>query len=293
MKRRIILCGLLAAAVLAVLLSVVPVRAHILPQLQVVRSEKILPPQDLSSLLNYPANVHIQDLAGPDRENVLTTLLERAEAIQLINAMAQKGFIPDLTDAQAMWVTAQAADGTDTHIDAAVVPMVPRRVFLPLVLKNYHGSSTRLTSVEGNGEAEPLPSAEGSSAIQTLPPRGELSAYLVAMVADDGTSFFQAHHTNVDPKLAEVPDPPIAVNGMPYFYITTLQVINGQIVYWHYWWYDSNNHPNWYFACYQHYWDYYYGYGYVWPWWHYWAYGWTYWRFWYYWSTWFPWLASP
>jgi hypothetical protein len=169
-----------------------------------------------------------------------------------------------------------------------VVPMVPRRVFLPLVLRNYAGSLTRLTSVEGGGETEPPTAVEGSGGAQ-LPPRGELSAYLVAMVADDGTSFFQAHHTNLDPALAEVPDPAILVNAMPYFYITTLQVIKGQIVYWRYWWYDSNNHPNWYFACYRHYWDYYFGYGYVWPWWYDWAYGWTYWRFWYYWSTWFPW----
>jgi hypothetical protein len=107
--------------------------------------------------------------------------------------------------------------------------------------------------------------------------------------------FFQAHITNLDPLLAEVPDPPIAFNGMPYFFITTLRWVGptdiGRVVYWRYWWFDSHHHPNWYYSCFRHYWDYYALVDHVWPWWHHWAYGWYYWRFWYFWSTWFPWSA--
>ena len=117
----------------------------------------------------------------------------------------------------------------------------------------------------------------------------ELSAALTAMVAEDGTAFFQAHHTNLDPRLAGVPDPPIVVNGMPYFYITALRWVNGRIIYWRYWWYDSHHHPNWYYAHYYWYWWYYDWYTVDWPYWYGWVHGWYYWRYWYYWSTWFPW----
>jgi hypothetical protein len=282
MKRRIILCSLLAASALVILLSVVPARAHVLSRPQATQPEQVEPPiSDLFDLLNDPYKTQIQDLAGPDKEHVLSTLLTRPEAIQLRRAMAEKGFFANQSAAQAMRVTVQGVTQTLT-IDVAVAPMVAgRRIFLPLVLRNYAGSHASLASVERSDETLPPPSPEG------------LSAYLVAMVASNGTSFFQAHHTNLDPRLAEVPDLAIVVNGMPYFYITTLQVVHGRIVYWHYWWYDSDNHPNWYYAYYRYYWSYYYHAGFGWPWWYHWGYGWTYWRFWYYWSTWFPWLAPP
>ena len=282
MKRRIILCSLLAVAGLVILLSAVPARAHVLPQPQAAQPEQVEPPiSDLFDLLNDPAETQIQDLAGPEKELVVTTLLARPEAVQLRRAMAEKGFAPSLGNAEAMRVTVEGVTQTVT-INAAVVPMVAgQRIFLPLILRNYAGSHARLASAQRGEEMQAPLSVEG------------LSAYLVAMVADDGTSFFQAHHTNLDPRLAEVPDPAIIVNGMPYFYITTLHIVSGRIVYWHYWWYNSNNHPNWYYAYYRYYWSYYYYAGFGWPWWYHWGYGWTYWRFWYYWSTWFPWLALP
>jgi hypothetical protein len=281
MKRRFILCGLLAASALVILLSV-PARAHAHPQPQASQPEQVGPIKDLSSLLNYPHDVKIQNLAGAEKQHVLTTLLTRPEAIQLRRAMAEKGFFPAQSSAEAMRVTVQG-EGKAVSIDAVVVPMGPgQRIFLPLTLRNYLGSPAPLASDERSDETQPPPSPE------------QLSAYLVAMVATDGTSFFQAHHTNLDPRLAELPDPPIIVNGMPYFYITTLQIVNGRIVYWRYWWYNSNNHPNWYYAYYQFYWGYYSHMVDGWPWWHHWAYGWIYWRFWYYWSTLFPWLVpSP
>ena len=119
----------------------------------------------------------------------------------------------------------------------------------------------------------------------------ELSAAITAMVDEQDMGFFQAHHTNLDPNLAEVPDPPIIVNGMPYFYITTLRWINGRIIRWHYWWFDSHHHPNWYYSHYYWYWWYYRWYDVYWPYWYCWTHGWYYWRYWYYWSTWFPWVA--
>ena len=275
MKRRILLGGLLVCLALATLL---PPGA---PRSQALRPEQAPPIADLDSLLNAPYGVQIEEKTGVAAEQMVAALLDRPEAVQLKIAMAEKGFAPDPGHAEAMVVTVTDGAGAVTRIlDVAVVPMVPgHRTFLPLVMRAFAGDTTHLAHRGGN--AEPL----------QLPPPEELSAYLVAMVADDGTTLFQAHHTNLDPRLAEVPDPPIIVNGMPYFYITTLQIVYGRIVVWHYWWFDSHHHPNWYYSCFRHYWDYYAFVDHAWPWWQHWAYGWYYWRFWYFWSTYFPWLA--
>jgi hypothetical protein len=117
-----------------------------------------------------------------------------------------------------------------------------------------------------------------------------LSGALTAMVPVDGSEgFFQAHHTNLDPHLADAPDPVIWVNGMPYVYITTLRWVYDRIVYWNYWWYDSGHHPNWYYSYYYWYWRYYNWYGWwPWPYWYWWVDGWYYWHYWYFWSTFFP-----
>jgi hypothetical protein len=279
MKRRLILGILLVALVVSILLPVSPAGARIALRFQANEPLHVGPAQDLADLLNYPAGAHVRDLVEPERETVVTMLMARPEAIQLRMAMARKGFYADLANAEAMQIAVTAPDGTTRNLEAAVVPMGPGlKVFLPLLIKDYPGG------------AIPVPPAEpGAEAPMALRPE-ELSAYLVAILADDGTGFFQAHHTNLDPELAEVPDPPIMYNDIPYFYITTLRVVGGRIVYWRYWWFDSHHHPNWYYACYQHYWDYYYRTGALWPWWHQWVYGWYYWRFWYYWSTWFPWV---
>lgn len=279
MKRRLILGSLLVVLLVPILLPMGPVGARIVLRLQANEPHQMAPVKDLADLLNFPADVHIQDLMGSERERVVTTLTERPEAVRLRMAMAQKGFFAHLASAEAMAITVTLPDGTTRTLEAAVVPMgAGLRIFLPLILKNYPGNASPL-----------LPAEPGDEAPMALRPE-ELSAYLVAMVADDGTSFFQAHHTNLDPRLAEVPDPPIYYNDIPYFYITTLRIVGGRIAVWRYWWFDSHHHPNWYFACYQHYWDYYYRTDTKWPPWHQWVYGWYYWRFWYYWSTWFPWV---
>jgi hypothetical protein len=284
MKGRIMLGGLLASLALVALAFAGPVRAYLAPQQQVMEPAAQPPIADLHDLLNAPYDVHIEDLYGEAREVLVTALLQRDEARQLKIAMAEKGFAVDPSRAEAMVVTVDSGGGTDQvrTIEVAVVPMGPiPRIFLPLIMRDYTASAAHLAHSGGN--AEPL----------QLPPPEELSAYLVAMVADDDTTFFQAHHTNLDPKLAEVPDPPIIYNDMPYFYITTLQIVKGRIVFWHYWWFDSHHHPNWYYSAFFHYWGYYAHVDWPWPWWHHWGYGWYYWRFWYFWSTYFPWAAPP
>jgi hypothetical protein len=275
-----ILRSLLVALALVLVLSMAPARAQPPPQPQGSQAEESLPIPDLCTLLNYPYVTSIQELADPERAAVVAELLARPEATQLRIAMAEMGFAPDGAHAEAMQVLVDGPAGVRT-LEVAVVPMVAGQwIYLPLILRHYTGS-TALPAIAG----------DGNEAQVALAPEN-LSSYLVAMVADDGTSLFQAHHTNLDPRLAESLDTPIVVNGMPYFYITTLQVIHGRIVYWHYWWFDSSHHPNWYYAYYRTYWTYFYQVGIPWPGWHQWAYGWTYWRFWYYWSTYFPWAAS-
>jgi hypothetical protein len=277
MKRTILPSSLAATLALAILLSAGP-GAGFLPRLHAESIVQADPLPDLESLLNYPNNVHIEDLAGVPAEQMIQTLVARPEAVQLRMALGEAGYMIDLRGAQAMQVTLDDGSGLQRIIDVVVVPTaVGQRLFLPLVLRGYTAGAIHLTPPEWHQEIV----ESGSPADST--------AYLVAMVADDGTSFFQAHKTNLDPKLAELPDPAIIVNGMPYFYITTLHIVDGRLIYWHYWWYDSHHHPNWYYAYYLHYWDYYLYGLYDWPWWYHWTYGWYYWRFWNYWSAWFPW----
>lgn len=115
------------------------------------------------------------------------------------------------------------------------------------------------------------------------------SAALTVITDWQGESLIQAHHTNLDPRLSEDPGPAIIVNDMPYFYITTLRWVNGRILRWRYWWFNSHHHPNWFYSHYYWYWRYYRWYGVPWPRWFWWYHGWYYHRYWYFWSTWFPW----
>jgi hypothetical protein len=285
MKGRIVLSCVLVALAMVVLLFIEPAPAEGMgptgptgPSALRASAGALVP--DLASLLAYPYPVQIRELAGVERDHVVDHLMQTPEAVHLRLALMDKGFMVALPDAVAMKVTVGEEGGTRT-IDVVVAPAaVGRWLFLPLVVRGFSGDAFggagRLVPSVRSGSAPGSPSAEG------------LVAYLTAMVADDGSSFFQAHHTNLDPGLAEVPDPALIVNGVPYFYITTLQVVSDRLVHWHYWWYDSHHHPDWYYSLYRHYWDYTDLRGYSWPGWYHWVYGWYYWRFWYYWSTWFP-----
>jgi hypothetical protein len=277
MKRKILSKGLAATLALAVLFSA-GLGTAFLPRLRAQSVTQASPLPDLQSLLNFPNDVQIQDLEGAAAEQALEPLIAAPEAVQLRLALGQAGYIADLGGARAMRVTLDDGMGQQRVIDVAVVPtVVGQRLFLPLIMKNYTAGAVRLAPPEWDAEIAQQRTPEDST------------AYLVAMVADDGTSFFQAHLTNLDPALAQLPTPDVVVNDMPYYYITTLHIVNGRIVYWRYWWYYVHHHPNWFYAYYLHYWDYYLYGPFDWPWWYHWAYGWYYWRFWNYWSAWFPW----
>lgn len=281
MNRRIYSDGLAVLLVLTVLVStgmgngLLSALADTPP---VTEPVQVGPIPDLASLLDYPHNVQIQDLAGAQADQVVATVLDRSEAVQLKMALAEGGYALDFGAATAMRVTIDDGAGTTRVLEVALLPAVAGEpVFLPLIARQYTGPALHVAPAEWSEETRQQPAAVDST------------VYFVGIVADDGTGFFQVHKTNLDPALAMLPDPPIVVNDLPYFYVTTLHVAAGRIVYWHYWWYDSNNHPNWYYAYYLHYWDYYLSYGYDWSWWYHWVYGWYYWRFWYYWSAWFAW----
>ncbi len=259
MKKRTVLIVVAVIFMLAALVPVGGAIAGFLPQPQAMSSapkgpgpaplaQGEPPIPDLSTLLNYPYEVSIEELeiGDPERDIVLETLLTTEACTDLLTEMAGKGFVFDLiVEPEVMVITIMGESGPPTLVQAMTV------------------STTA----------------------------DELSGALTCMLGDDGYGLFQAHHTNLDPHLAAVPDPPIIVNDMPYFYITTLRWIEDRIIRWHYWWYDSHHHPNWYYSHYYWYWKYY-----MWylgpivdpPVWYWWAYGWYYWRYWYYWSTWFP-----
>lgn len=279
MKRPRVLKLLLAVLVSVVLLLFGSLLANSLVRTQ---ADELLP--DLGSLLKNSGQAQIEDLVGERRDQVLALMRERPEVEQLRRELLAKGYAVALSQAEVMSVTVGMRS-----LDVMVAPAtVARRVFLPLVMKQDGTSEANLVS---SPRLVSLLAEEQSTPSSGTALEGSV-AYLTCMVADDGTGFFQAHVTNLDPRLAQAPDLPIIVNGMPYFYVTTLQWIDGRIVPWRYWWYDSHHHPDWYYACYRHYWEAYHHAGQAWPAWHVWAYGWSYWRFWYYWSAWFPW-PSP
>lgn len=260
MKKRTVMMIVAAVVLLGTLVPLGAAVAGVLPQPDVQQpalrdsgamprlNQQEEPLPDLSSLLDYPHPVNMVTLQGPEAIAARDMLLARTETIDLMSAMADKGFFFDPESAEVMRIETETLSPDGITQDVEITAMT-------------------MTTMEN-----------------------ELSAALTAMV-DNGPierGFFQAHHTNLDPQLAEVPDPPIIVNGMPYFYITTLRWINGRIVPWRYWWYDSHHHPNWYYSHYYWHWRYYSWYRVDWPYWYWWTHGWYYWRYWYFWSTWFP-----
>jgi hypothetical protein len=278
MKNRVALIAATVIVILAVALPLGGMAAGALSQPQVVRSAPAeagaaAPAQfeypaipDQRTLLNYPYEVSITVLEEPERSVALTMLQEQPGTLDLMAAMADKGFdfgalAPE--DWEVMRVTVHPEMGDPATVTATTVSMI--------------------STIPCTDPAEDCP----------------VSAALTVMVDGDPSTpdFYEAHHTNLDPNLADVPDPVIWVNGMQYFYITTLRwypTPYAHIVPWHYWWYNSHHHPNWYYAHYFWYWRYWGWYIHdAWPFWYNWAYGWYYWRYWYYWSTYFPWADAP
>jgi hypothetical protein len=246
--KRLVLISLTLIAVLVIAFPVRGAVSGLMASEQPTEVQQAPPIASMSELLNYPYPAMIQPLEGPERDEVLNMLMDRPETADLMMEMADKGFLFDPIDAEVMRVTIET-DSEPVIVDAMTIPSV----------------------------------------VEDVPNNVLLSGALTAMLPQDGTEgFFQAHHTNLVPNLADLPDPALYVNGMPYFYIRSLRWINGQIIVWNYWWFDSHHHPNWYYSHYFWYWRYSYWYGWHWPYWYWWAHGWYYWRYWYFWSTWFP-----
>ena len=248
MKKRLFLIAISLLAVLAVAFPLRGAVTDLMPESQAAEIQQGPPIGGMAQLLDYPHPAAIVELEGQDRQDTLDMLLARPETGALLGEMNGKGFFFDPATAEVMRITIET-DGIPVVVDAMT-----------------------MHTILDDPVEEVL-----------------LSGALTAMVPQDGTEgFFQAHHTNLDPHLAEAPDPVIWVNGMPYVYITSLRWVYGRILYWNYWWYDSGHHPNWYYSYYYWYWRYYYWYGWYWPYWYWWVDGWYYWHYWYFWSTWFP-----
>lgn len=125
-----------------------------------------------------------------------------------------------------------------------------------------------------------------SIVIVSVPGRGpadDVQANVTVATASDGTSLVVGHITNLGTAFE------VRQTGYPVFYVRWWIPLQGRLVYWRYWWYDSHNHPNWFYSCYYWYWRYWWYYRGPWPYWYTWFWGWYYGSHWYYWSTWFPW----
>lgn len=263
MKTRVILVVAMVVVILAAMVPIGGVLAGVRSSPQAATPLQEGPPiPDQRALLNYPYPVSIENVTDEgDRLIILDRLTARCEFLELASAMESKGFLFDpAAPAQVMRITIEGESGLPTVLEG----------FTMSTTHTVDALSGALTIIEDMSDPERL-------------------------------AFAQAHHTNLDPHLAEVPDPPITFNDMPYFYITTLRwvgpCIGGQIIYWHYWWFDSHHHPNWYYSHYFWYWQhwswYWYPVDWPWPYWYHWVYGWYYWKYWYFWSTWFPWADYP
>ncbi len=111
-------------------------------------------------------------------------------------------------------------------------------------------------------------------------PGGSKAAIVVAMPTA-GEPIYMGYMTNIG-----VVSGSGSVIVYPSFFIRTAYWIDGRIIWWQYWWYDSYNHPNWYYSWWYWHWEYYWDHDYPWYPWYTWYYSWFYWHSWWYWSTW-------
>jgi hypothetical protein len=261
MKKRIALILATVVVVAAAFLPLSGALAGVTSQPGASAPQQEPPIPDLKTLLNYPYPVHIEEVwTEPDRTDILVMFENREDTEAVRQAMRDKGFHFDFWNPE-------------------------RTEVMRIWIEDASGVALEVEAMTTTTFAEVAPDVWLSGALTLMQP------------VDGSPGLYQAHHTNLDPHLAEVPDPPIIVNGMPYFYITTLRWVGpwpgGRIVYWNYWWFDSHHHPNWYYSHWYWYFKYYCWYDWDQPYWWWWAHGWYYWRYWYYWSTWFPWADYP
>jgi hypothetical protein len=117
--------------------------------------------------------------------------------------------------------------------------------------------------------------------IPAIPVAEDSKAYIIVALPEIGEPIITGYITNI-----HMIDSHGRVIVHDAFLIRAWWWVPGHIIWWHYWWYDSHNHPNWYYSWW--YWNYRYYeyYGYAWYPWYTWYYSWFYWRYWWYWSTW-------
>jgi hypothetical protein len=228
-------------------------------------------PTKLSDLVQWPGTAHYSDIPFPFN----------ASGSQEI-----EGYKDILIYLKAKGYTFNPADGTAMNVTGSVIHSILTGEIGTIWTSPFNGT---VTSWWSNNTL-----TDGTRACI-------LSAQMM-----DGANMTMAFVTNLLPpdKVSEV-DPYVIVNAMPYTYVSfywwAWRPI-GKIVSWDYWWYDSQSHPNWFWAIYL-WWKTYekdyarglpYGSPYPsfpwadWrPWWEWWWH-WLYWRHWYWWSTDFP-----
>jgi hypothetical protein len=155
MKQRLIPRGLLFALLLVMAAAIVPAHADRTLHADTIQSTAprgaaASPKPDLSSLLNFPIPVHIEELTGSARDQQVAQLMAQPEAAVLTLELRDKGFLPDIGRAEAMTVTIEGALAAPFTVGVAVVPLTPVRVFLPLALRQYSGVTESLPP-EGQG----------------------------------------------------------------------------------------------------------------------------------------------
>ena len=210
-------------------------------------------PGSPSGLVDFPGKVSLEDLnlTDPQRLDFISNLIETPDYKNVSYALEQKDFTFN-TD-HAIVSSVSITGGLDKPYQGIV---------MSLWSSNMGANGTR--------------------------------AFIAAAIIDVNTLCVGGVTNLLPPDQIPGIDPYIIVNAMPYVYISLYWWVWGpqvaKVHTWHYWWYDSHSHPNWYWGVYW-WWrtdvDYYWiapGYGSWQPWW-WWFWHWTYWRHWYWWST--------
>jgi hypothetical protein len=208
-------------------------------------------------------------------------------SLQEIVEYPETATLDDLDESEKPPILDQIESGTEGFFDMLVL----------LQGKGYHfDNASAKVSWVSVGQAGSVFAGWLLSWWSDMGPNGTRALIVVAFdPSPSGSNIVMGAITNLLPP-EQVPgvDPYIIVNAMPYVYITWYWWVwtpVARLHTWHYWWYDSHSHPNWFWGVYwwwrtdvEYYWLK--GGPYVSWWWFFWH--WTYWRHWHWWSTYFP-----
>ncbi len=221
----------------------------------------------LAVILVAPLSVSGEQKAAPERSTFAAPLPSLSA---LINADRERVQLYDLSGAQrdaAIKRTLASKDFRLLREQFAKEKFELDPAATTVTEAHYLGSALRITivSVPGRGTTD------------------DTTANVTVVTASDGTSLAVGHITNVGTTFE------VHQTGYPVFYVRWWIPKHGRLIYWRYWWYDSHNHPNWFYSSYYWYYRYWWYYRNPWPYWYNWFWGWYYGYHWHYWSTWFPW----